>query len=332
MTLTQELFQQKFPQAPFLFAYDLAAESYFKIGGPAEVYYQARELAESKKVLHFAHQQKIPVTILGGASNVLIADQGISGLVVKVLFNDWRVLADDKQLLRFQAGAGLKTNQVVAKAAALGGSGLEGFIGVPGSLGGAIYNNAHYLEDLIGNFVEEVAVYDFARDKEFIFSREKCQFAYEHSIFQEQKNLLIVAVTFQLNKAELAVIQAKMRAAQEKRQKTQPLDLPSSGCFFQNPANNQLLRELFPQFAERAFVPAGFLIEQSGLKGKREGDAQISDKHAAFIVNLGQAREKDVKKLVALAKQEVKERFAVELKEEVFYLGDSQSKNLTKLG
>lgn len=322
MTNIQTLFQEKFPDIQFSTATSLADKSYFKIGGLAELFYEAKDIEECKRVLRFAYQKQVPISIFGGASNVLITDQGIKGLVVKILFSDWQVIKDDSQEYHFQVSAGLKTSLLAAKSARAGATGLEGFIGVPGSVGGAVYNNAHYLDFLIGNYIESVESYNFAEDKTSIFSHEKCQFAYEKSVFQDLKSTVILRVTFRLKKGEPEIIAENLREAQQRRQNSQPLDLPSSGCFFQNPLNTDKLRQQFPQFAEKKFIPAGFLIEQAGLKGLQIGNAQISNKHAAFIVNLGQARENDVKKIVQLVKEKVKANFDLDLKEEVFYLSN----------
>lgn len=320
MTDKQRLFQEKFSDIEYLFDFPLAEKSYFKIGGKAEIYYEAKTSEDAEEVLAFAFEKNIPVTPLGGASNVLISEDGIPGLVIHLAFTNFSILEEDSEKARIRAEVGMKTNQLVARVAQFSLTGLEGFIGVPGTLGGAIYNNAHYLNFLISDYIESVEVFNAKTKEKKIFTKEDCQFAYEKSIFQSHKELFIFSAIFDLKKADKNLIREQMREAQERRQRTQPLDIPSSGCFFQNPQNTTELQKLFPQFAQAKFIPAGFLIDQAGLKGLRQGDIQISPKHASFLVNLGEGKEADVKILVKKIKKTVQEKFGVDLEEEVFYL------------
>lgn len=316
----EQVFKQNFPSLNFLFNFQLASKSYFKIGGNAEVFYSAQNRQEAVDLLSFCYQQNIKFYILGGASNVIIADEGLKGLVLNLDFKKLEVVSDTDQELVVRADAGMKTAYLVAQTATKGGSGLEGFIGVPGTLGGAIYNNAHYLDNLIGNHIKEVEAFDVKKGEIVMFSHENCEFAYEQSIFQKNKNLLIFSAIFALKKDDPEKIKTIIKDSMTRRESRQPLNLPSCGCVFQNPRNTDELKKLFPQFSELEFIPSGFLIEQAGLKGLREGDIQISEKHAAFFVNLGNGKASDVKKLVAKVKAVVLEKFNVILKEEVFYL------------
>lgn len=321
----EKLFSQHFPDFKFLFNHPLSEKSYFKIGGQAEVFYSAKNRQEAMDLLIFCRENKIEFTLLGGASNVIIADEGLKGLVLSLDFAELQLIKETETELFYQADSGIKTSSLVSKVANQGASGLEGFIGVPGVLGGAIYNNAHYLQDLIGDKIYQVEVFDVKKGEIRLFSREECQFAYEKSIFQSDRNLVIFSAFFALKKSLPEENRLNLRQAIEKRELTQPLHLPSCGCVFQNPPNNDLLRKLFPKFAHLEFIPAGFLIDQAGMKGVKEGDIQVSEKHAAFFVNLGQGRASDVEKLIKKVKAVVLEKFSVNLKEEVFYL---KNKNL----
>jgi UDP-N-acetylmuramate dehydrogenase len=316
----EQLFRQHFPSFNFLFDFSLDQKSYFKIGGNAEVFYSAKNRQEAIDLLLFCKKENIRFSILGGSSNVIIADEGVKGLVLSLDFAELKIVSEAEDKLLIQADAGIKTSALVGKVAALGGGGLEGFIGVPGVLGGAIYNNAHYLKDLIGDSIEQVETFDLEKEEIVLLTREKCEFAYEQSVFQKNKNLLIFSAFFALKKSSPDEVKQKVAASIEKRSLTQPLDLPSCGCVFQNPPNDEHLKKIFPQFAEVQFVPAGFLIEQAGLKGTKEGDIQVSEKHAAFFVNLGHGKAKDVVTLIEKVKSIVLEKFNVILKEEVFYL------------
>ncbi len=316
----EQLFKQNFPSLDFLFNYPLASKSYFKIGGNAEVFYSAKSRQEAADLLSFCHKQNIKFYILGGASNVIIADEGLRGLVLSLDFKELEIINDNDQELIVRADAGMKTAYLVAQTANRGGSGLEGFIGVPGTLGGAIYNNAHYLDNLIGNHIKEVEAFDVKKGEIVTFSHENCDFAYEQSIFQKNKDLLIFSAVFALKKDDPEKIKTTIKDSMERRESRQPLNMPSCGCVFQNPRNTDELKKLFPKFSEAEFIPSGFLIEQAGLKGTREGGIQVSEKHSAFFVNLGNGKASDVKKLVAKVKAVVLEKFNVILKEEVFYL------------
>ena len=316
----EQIFKQNFPSLNFLFNYPLSSKSYFKIGGNAEVFYSVKNRQEAVDLLSFCQKQNIKFYILGGASNVIIADEGLSGLVLSLDFKELEIISETDRELVIRADAGMKTAYLVAQTANRGGSGLEGFIGVPGTLGGAIYNNAHYLDNLIGNHIKEVETFDVKKGEIVVFSHENCEFAYEKSVFQKNKDLLIFSAVFVLKKDDPEKIKGIIKDSMERRESRQPLNMPSCGCVFQNPRNTDELKKLFPQFSEAEFIPSGFLIEQAGLKGIKEGDIQVSEKHAAFFVNLGHGKASDVKKLVAKVKAVVLEKFNVILKEEVFYL------------
>lgn len=320
MTKVQQLLQTSFPALQFSFYRSLADKSYFKIGGPAEVFYSANTREEAIALLNFCQDRQIRFTILGGASNVIIADEGLSGLVLELGFRDTTIVSETAEELLMQADAGIKTSALVAKTTSRNATGLEGFIGVPGVLGGAIYNNAHYLGYLLGDYITQVELYDLDKREISFISRENCQFAYEQSIFQTNKHLLILSAFFALKKGKPEEIKERVRQAISKREREQPLSLPSCGCVFQNPSNNDHLRELFPQFAQSNTIPAGFLIDQAGLKGSQIGGIQVSEKHAAFFVNRGAGTATQVRALVEQVKATVLQKFGVMLKEEVFYL------------
>jgi len=319
MTKTQQLFQEKFPNLDFSFDFPLSKRSHFRIGGPAEVFYETADKKELLDLLVFARKNKIKYRILGGMSNVVIADEGLKGLVLVTKFQDFEILDEGKQV-RIRFGAGFKTGAMVRQTADMGLSGLEGLIGVPGSLGGAIYNNAHYFDVLIANCIEAVEVLDLQKEKIIWLSKEECEFAYEKSIFQKSPHLIIVSAIFVFEHGNQDEIDTKIKESQDRRQRKQPLNLPSCGCVFQNPVNTEELKEKFPIFKDKDHIPAGFLIEEAGLKGKRQGDIQVSEKHAAFFVNIGEGKEKDVKKLAAEVKKAIKDKFDIDLKEEIFYL------------
>ncbi len=312
MELEQTLTQQ-FPAFPWQFKYSLANRTYFKLGGETDAYVELSEKNEVAALVAFCQDHHIKLTMLGGASNVIVADEGVEGVVLH-LTND-EVTDTSTGVI---AGAGIKTALLVRKTVDLGYTGLEYFLGVPGTLGGATYNNAHYLQDLVGEHINRVEV--ITRDGSIHWlSHEECGFGYDYSNFQETKEI-IFAVEFKLNRGDKDSSMQLIREATEYRARTQPLGLPSSGCIFQNTPNTPELQARFPQFKDRSHVPGGFIIDQAGLKGTRIGDVEVSDKHAAFMINKGQGTAAQLKQLVTLVKERVKAEFGVELQEEVFYL------------
>lgn len=319
MTSLQTTLQQRFPEWDWHFDYLLAPKTYFKIGGPAEAYIELDSPESVQELLVFCSQEEIRVTVLGGASNVLVADEGITGVVLHLTNAQTQVgevLENDKTL--FTAGAGTKMAALVSQAVAAGLTGLEYFLGVPGTLGGAIYNNSHYLNHLIGEHVHRVLILNSDHQLQWL-NQTECDFAYDHSRFQTSKEI-ILEVEFALAQGTKENSMALIKEATEYRANTQPLNLPSSGCIFQNVPNSDRLRQLFPQFADQPRVSGGFLIDQAGLKGTHIGGIEVSEKHAAFFVNTGQGSAQDVKALIKQVKDSVAAKFGVQLQEEVFYL------------
>lgn len=310
---------QAFPDWPFQAEYPLAQQTYFRVGGPAEVYIELTDREQIAQLVKACHQQAIPLTVLGGSSNVIISDQGVAGVVLKPVVDDFSVVSTSEKRTVVHAGAGVKTALLVRKTVDEGLTGLEFFLGVPGTVGGAVYNNAHYLSHLISQHITRVEVVQPTGDLRWL-SHEECAFGYDTSRFHQTQEI-IVRVEFSLEQGTRERSEALIREATLYRAQTQPLGLPSSGCIFQNVPNTPELEERFPQFAGKPYVPGGFLIDQAGLKGATQGDIQVSDKHAAFFINTGQGTAADIKTLIDRVKKTVKDRFGAELREEVFWLG-----------
>jgi len=178
--------------------------------------------------------------------------------------------------------------------------GLEWAVGIPGTVQGAVWSNAGAFEKSMKDVVKEVEVFDTKTEKIKNFKSKDCKFGYRDSIFKKNKNLIILSVKIKSKKSN----RKKIKQYLDYRKKTQPLNFPSAGSIFKNP---------------RGFFAAD-LIERCGLRGKRIGKVKISEKHANFIVNLGNGKAKDVKKLIKLAKQKVKSKFGIVLKEEIVVL------------
>jgi UDP-N-acetylmuramate dehydrogenase len=223
---------------------------------------------------------------------------------------------DVQGIVRAEAGA--KTALLVSKTIKYGLAGLERFLGVPGTIGGAVYNNAHYLEDLLSAYIKRVEVIDEDGQVKWL-KQADCDFGYDYSRFHNT-NEVILQAEFLLPKGDVNQSKEKVKQATVYRAKTQPLGKPSSGCIFKNVANNPDLRQRFPQFAQREHVPTGFLIDQAGLKGAAEGDIEVSHKHAAFFVNQGQGTAANVKKLIKRVQAKVEAEYGVRPEPEVFWL------------
>ncbi len=296
----------------------LAPKTYFKIGGPADVYAEIGERQMLLKVVSYCQSHQIPLTFLGGGSNVIISDQGIRGVVLRWVGDSVQKIEDEQGTPVLYAEAGVKTALLVSQSVSQGFAGLEYFLGVPGTLGGAIYNNAHYMQDLIGEHVLAVEVIGKDSRLEWI-SQQACDFAYEKSRFQKTGEL-IVSVKFSLSPGNESESKAKIAEATRYRALTQPLGIPSSGCIFQNVPNTPQLSKRFPDFADKEFVPGGYIIDQAGLKGLREGDIEVSEKHAAWLINRGSGSAKQVKRIIQKIKETVSKKYGVTLKEEVFFL------------
>ncbi|MFH2118591.1 MAG: UDP-N-acetylmuramate dehydrogenase [Candidatus Paceibacterota bacterium] len=321
MTILQEQLTTAFPDLSFQLNYPLATQTYFKVGGPAELYLELADRKQIISLVKFCQVNHFPITILGGGSNVVISDEGVAGLVLKLTNDDFSIINQEDEETIVRAGAGLKTALLVRKTIDAGLTGLEYFLGVPGNLGGAIYNNAHYLQDLISKHVYRVEIINAAGEVEWL-TNEQCKFAYDASRFQQTAEVILQA-EFHLLPGLAEKSQELIKQATLYRSQTQPLGLPSSGCIFQNTPNTPGLKTRFPQFADRSHVPSGFLIDQAGLKNEREGDIEVSDKHAAFFVNRGAGKASDIQKLIERVKSVVREKFGVDLQEEVFWLGKS---------
>jgi len=288
----------------------LAAHTTFKIGGPADFLVEAREIGEVLEALSLARAGSVPVTILGGGSNLLVSDEGVRGLVVRLRRGTIEPVSE--RLVRADAGVAL--NALVRWSVARGLKGLEAWAGTPGTVGGAIRGNAHYGGRLIGDVVADVRVVT-AAGALLDVPRAAMAFGYDRSRLQTSGEVLLWAVFELAPGSPPSELRDAARASLAGRRRTQPIGLATAGCIFRNPDPS---REEVP-----AGLPpsAGALIDRAGLKGRRIGGASVSIQHANFIVNEGGARAADVLALMRLCEREVQERFGIRLREEIVLLG-----------
>lgn len=286
----------------------LAPLTTFKVGGPAEFLADISSEAELRALVREASDAGIPVTPLGGGSNVLVADEGIRGVVVRLRLTD--IERVDRETVR--AGAGVTINGLVRWTIGRGLAGLEAWAGTPGTVGGAIRGNAHWGGQDIATRVRSVTL--AARDGSIVdVPGDQMGFAYDRSRIIDTGEI-VVAASFAVAEGNVEELRARARASLHYRKQTQPLAMPSAGCIFQNPS---------PDDSVPAGIPrsAGALIDRAGLKGLRIGGARISERHANFIVNDGGATADDIRQLIERARDEVRRRFGVELRDEVVCLG-----------
>ncbi len=287
----------------------LAPLTTFRVGGRADWLVVLTGAGELRAAAALAGEANMPLTVLGGGSNVLVADAGVRGLVVRVHGGEVNAIAPD----RVRAGAGVTINGLVRWTINRAVSGLEAWAGTPGTVGGAIHGNAHFQGRMIGDLVAAVTLVttDGAVTE---VSREAMEFGYDYSRLHRTREV-VVSADFHTGTGDPARLRATARESLAFRKRTQPLDRASAGCVFQNP---DPIRDRVP---EGIPLSAGALVDRAGLKGVREGGARVSPTHANFIVNEGGASADDIRRLVARCKRAVEERFAVTLREEIVYLG-----------
>lgn len=303
---------------------DLKNFSTFKIGGKAELFLEIKERQDLLDAFSFAEKNKKKIYILGGGSNTLINNGLIEGLIL-VLKNDNLKLKGE----RIEAGAGTKLGRVLHLSVSNNLSGLEWSAGIPGaSLGGAVRGNAEAFGISAGSLVETVEVFDVDKEEFLVLSNRDCLFTYRNSLFKEKNNLIIWEVVLKLRKEKAEVVKSLMESAVEFRTKKYP-KLPSIGSIFKNVPLEEIKENnilLFNEIQDRVDnrlgnVGAGLLIDMAALKGKTIGGAKISLEHANHIVNTGRATAEDVVTLISLIKQNIRNNFKIQLREEIYYLG-----------
>jgi len=278
----------------------LAPHVYMKVGGPADFYFEAANSQELAEAVKAAIEAGIPFIVIGAGANILVSDKGFRGLAIKNA-------AKTVKFLPFgfvEAESGVENSVLITAAKNRGLSGMERLIKVPGTVGGAVLMNAGDTakEEFFGDLVVSVEVID----KESRLKKlraEGCEFGYRTSRFQTSGEI-ILKTKIQLKQAGKEEIEAKAKDILVRKMR-QPSG-PTLGSTFRNPPGQY----------------AGKLIEEAGLKGRQIGGAKISEKHANFIINLGNATASDVKALIDLMKSEVKKKFNVDLEEEIKYLGE----------
>ena len=279
----------------------MSVHTSFHIGGPADALVIPACPEDICKVLRIARENRVPLTVVGNGSNLLVRDKGIRGIVLK-LGNALKHWEQNGDTFVFDSGVSLaRCCRIIGDA---GYTGMEFAVGIPGSLGGAVYMNAGAYDGEMKDTVVSVQVMTRSGDIKTL-GKDELQFAYRHSALQDS-DVIVLEVELRVKKGDKAAIQAKMEDFSRRRISKQPLDIPSAGSTFKRP--------------EGRFV--GQMVEQSGLKGFRIGGAEVSVKHAGFIVNADHATAEDVLRLIEFIQKKILEDYNVALIPEVLVLGE----------
>ena len=273
----------------------LKAHTTFKIGGPAEFFITPQDTRDLKFLLNLLKRYKIPFLVIGAGSNILVGDKGVKSAVLRLNSACFKKIEFKNN--RIEVGSGVLLNQVLMFAKEHGLSGMEFLVGIPGTLGGALIMNAGVQVKSLSDLVENVTVMDY-NGKIKTLNKRDIKFEYRKSNLAKY---IILSVCLRLARKDRQEIKDSIKKYISYRKLTQDLGWPSAGCIFKNP----------PGYS------AGQLIDLCGLKGQRLGDARISLKHANFIVNLKNAKAREVAKLMGLIVNKVKDKFNITLKPEI---------------
>lgn len=292
--------------------------SNYRIGGPARYFKKAGTVEELIEAIKWAEEKKIPIYILGGGTNILWSDNGFDGLVIKPDFNSMKVNGST-----ITAGAGVPMPTLVQATIGRGLSGLSWAGGLPGTFGGAIYGNAGAFGGEIKDVVTKVVSLDMKTLKLRERSNAECQFRYRSSIFKTDGKEIILQGTIKLAPGDKRMLYEGMVARMNYRSRQQPLEYPNIGSIFKNVPVGELEKKLVEPHRQVVkedpfpVIPAAHLIDQAGLRGVSHGGAMISPRHPNFIINVLDAKASDVSALIKLVKKKIKEKFNIQLEEEV---------------
>ena len=304
MILEKSKLEEIIPKENIKYDEPMSKHTSFKVGGPAEYYITANTVEQVKNILNYSNENNIPLYILGNGSNLLVLDKGTKGIVLKIQIEKLEIEEHENEVI-VCVGAG---NKMMALAQILKQKGISGFeelSGVPGTVGGANFMNA----GAYGREMKDIIIETKCLNKETgeieILKNEEQQLVYRGSIFK-QGQYIILETKLKLEKGNEAEIEEKMNGYLNQRKIKQPVEYPSAGSTFKR-GNDYITAEL---------------IDKCGLKGYSIGGAQVSEKHAGFVINTGNATAKDILDLINYIKKTVKEKYNVEIKEEVEIIGE----------
>jgi UDP-N-acetylmuramate dehydrogenase len=306
----------------------MAQHTSFRIGGPARLYLVASSSEEVLQAIDMADALNIPWAVYGGGSNVFVADEGYEGVLIQIAN---RRITHHASRNMFEVEAGAITALVARKATEAGLAGFEWAVGIPGTIGGALYGDAGCfggeMKDCVA-FVDAYRVKDKTRVR---LTNAECRFGYRDSLFKHEPHVIFGCEIHLAPATDPAASKAKLEDIMRERKAKQPLNQSSAGCIFKNyDFSDEKALEILRRRVEvpEAMIAskrlaAGWLIDQAGLLGYELGTAAVSQTHGNFFVNKSHARAQDVLALISLVKMNVRDKFGIELQEEVQYLGFS---------
>ncbi len=299
----------------------LAPLTTFRVGGLARYYSEASCALELSEAFDYAEKNKLPLFILGGGSNVLFADDGFPGIVVRIVPGGMTV--KESGLI---VGAGVTLFDTVKAASAAGLQGIERLAGIPGSFGGAVRGNAGAFGTEIGSSIITVKALDKHSGMVHEYTHDECEFSYRTSLFKKNPSLVVLSAEISLCLGEKNELERVNRETVAAREAKHPQDVRCAGSFFMNPiVTDVLLLEEFKKDTSTASkdgkLPAGWLIDHVGLRGKRIGGAEVSHIHPNYLLNTGTATARDIVMLASLIKTRVRDELRIRLQEEVQFVG-----------
>lgn len=296
----------------------------FRVGGPARLYFVAKTSDELLKAVQAANAASVPWAIYGGGSNLLVSDDGYQGLLIQAAN---RVVEISGNTVKAEAGA--ITVMVARKSVDAGLTGFEWAIGVPGTIGGAVYGNAGCYGGEMKDVVTSVDALHVASGKRVTLSNTECEFGYRESLFKREPHVILGCSLELAPSPDVEASKARLNEIIEKRKESQPMAKSSCGCVFKNfdfedESELDILRrsvEVPEAMLKHKRLSAGWLVEQVGMKGHKIGNVQVSEKHGNFFENHGDARAQDILALISYVKMKVRDELGIELQEEVQLLG-----------
>ena len=282
----------------------MSKHSSFRVGGPAELFLEVDSVQKLQAILEVNKELKLPITVIGNGTNILVKDKGVKGMVIKYVAKGISKATLDNDTFAITADAGLPNAALANELLKDSLTGFEFAASIPGTIGGAIYMNAGAFGGEMENIVSEVTYLDLDDLAIYKSDGDDCDFGYRHSKF-ENMNTVILSATMVFSKGNKDEIKRTMDAYLEKRLETQPYDKPNAGSTFKR---------------GDGFITA-MLIDEAGLKGHTIGGAQVSEKHAGFIVNTGNATAKDILDLIKYVQKQVMEKYGKVIEPEVRILG-----------
>lgn len=296
----------------------------FRVGGPARLYYVAKSSDDMLKAMKAAKNAGIPWAVYGGGSNMLVSDDGYQGLLIQAANRGLEISGN-----KVKAEAGAITAMVARKSVDAGLTGFEWAIGVPGTIGGAVYGNAGCYGGEMKDVVTRVDAFNLEKGERVSYSNAECEFGYRESMFKREPHVILGCEIELAPTDDIEAGKKKMTDIIEKRKDSQPLAKSSCGCVFKNyDFENENELDILKRSVDvpesmiaSKRLSAGWLIDQAGLRGYKIGNVQVSEKHGNFFENHGNASAADILALISYVKMKVRDDLGIQLQEEVQLLG-----------